>query len=337
MAGRAHAQDLSVNTYRQKLIVIRQSVERGQLSTARQQAAALLKDRVRYGDAFVATDGTLLQRFAEEPHREEASRLLARLNVVIDELEQVVTHGGSLEKAQPNHTLLEQLQVDQAIDLIEQGGTVGGVPLEDTSLSGRIRQWFAKVKSWLRNAWRDVVDWIRDLWPDSRGSSPSGQSGTMPMVTILIIIVVLALSIGVYFVLRRSRTKSLPGKNAVSVALPPARDDDPLSRSDNEWERYAQELASAGRYREAIRAWFHAVLVTLYGAGILHYRKGRTNWEYVYSLSPQMPWRQRLIDVTQRFEKEWYGQVDSTLADHAQFSHDVKNIVQSIRTGEGRR
>ena len=59
------------------------------------------------------------------------------------------------------------------------------------------------------------------------------------------------------------------------------RDADPLSREQDEWEKYAAELAAAGRLREAIRAWYHAVLVGLFRAGLLHHHKGRTNWEYV--------------------------------------------------------
>lgn len=87
----------------------------------------------------------------------------------------------------------------------------------------------------------------------------------------------------------------------------PGGDDNPLSREGDEWQRYADQLAAAGRLREAIRAWYHAVLVHLYRNGLLHYRQGRTNWEYIAALPPRLAWRTRFIDLTRRFEHEWYG------------------------------
>jgi hypothetical protein len=54
------------------------------------------------------------------------------------------------------------------------------------------------------------------------------------------------------------------------------------------------------------------VLVTCYGTGVLHYRKSRTNWEYIASLPPSIAWRSELIRLTQRFEQEWYGADQST-------------------------
>ena len=54
------------------------------------------------------------------------------------------------------------------------------------------------------------------------------------------------------------------------------------------------------------------MLVALYGAAILHFRKGRTNWEYVATLPPTLPWRRGFIELTRRFELEWYGLAEST-------------------------
>jgi hypothetical protein len=113
------------------------------------------------------------------------------------------------------------------------------------------------------------------------------------------------------------------------------RDDDPLSRGANEWERYAAQLAAAGRIREAIRAWYHAVLVTLYGAGILHFRKGRTNWEYVSSLAPDLPWRGEFIQLTRRFEEEWYGHDASGAEALDECSRRARRILDGARRGRG--
>ena len=70
---------------------------------------------------------------------------------------------------------------------------------------------------------------------------------------------------------------------------------------------FAQGPDAAQIFREAIRAWYHAVLVTLYKRGIVHYRKGRTNWEYIATIPPATSWRPALVEMTRHFEREWYG------------------------------
>jgi hypothetical protein len=109
------------------------------------------------------------------------------------------------------------------------------------------------------------------------------------------------------------------------------RDDDPLSRGANEWERYAAQLAAAGRLREAIRAWYHAVLVTLYGANILHYRKGRTNWEYVAAVGPEQAWRTQFIELTRLFEHQWYGSDDSSSDALDSCSAAARIVLNAVR------
>jgi hypothetical protein len=116
-----------------------------------------------------------------------------------------------------------------------------------------------------------------------------------------------------------------------SVPFGSKRDEDPLSRGAMEWERYAIQLAAAGRFREAIRAWYHAVLVTCYAAGVLHFRKGRTNWEYVATLAPSLPWRPEMIRLTRRFEREWYGSDESTLGALDDCGASARAILESVR------
>jgi hypothetical protein len=146
----------------------------------------------------------------------------------------------------------------------------------------------------------------------------------------LVGLIVLILAILAFEVIRRSRKRA---RNVVeeSAPLTSTRDDDPLSRGANEWERYAAQLAEAGRLREAIRAWYHAVLVTLYGANILHYRKGRTNWEYVAGVGPEHAWRPRFIDLTRLFENEWYGSDDSSSDALAECSAAARHVLNSVR------
>ena len=131
---------------------------------------------------------------------------------------------------------------------------------------------------------------------------------------------------------RRRGDSPLPATASGPLSSP--RDADPLSKSANEWELYAARLAEARNYREAVRAWYHAVLVTLYRGGALHYRQGRTNWEYYYSLPQRVTWRSQFLDVIQRFEIEWYGKSSSNADDLADYSRRAGALIAELREGK---
>jgi hypothetical protein len=108
-----------------------------------------------------------------------------------------------------------------------------------------------------------------------------------------------------------------------------AADDDPLSRESGKWELYAQELAAAGRRREAIRAWYHAVLVALFRSGRLEPRKGRTNWEHAARLSPELSWRPTFLEITRHFDREWYGRDASSAASLAECAGLARSLLDA--------
>jgi hypothetical protein len=89
----------------------------------------------------------------------------------------------------------------------------------------------------------------------------------------------------------------------------------------------------SGRFREAIRAWYHAVLVTLFRSGLLHYRKDRTNWEYAYALGPELPWRPGFVDATRTFEQIWYGRRETPPDAAEAFARDARGILERIQGG----
>ena len=116
-------------------------------------------------------------------------------------------------------------------------------------------------------------------------------------------------------------------------AGPTTRDADPRSRSGGEWERYAQELAAQGRLREALRAWFHAVLATLYQHGLLHYRRDRTNWEYARAIAPDAAWRPQFIGLTEGFERHWYGAASTDDQALESYAGHAQNLLGQLQTG----
>ena len=73
------------------------------------------------------------------------------------------------------------------------------------------------------------------------------------------------------------------------------------------------------------------MLVALYRAGTLQYRKGRTNWEYVSAVPAGTSWRSRFIEMTRHFEREWYGRDTSTAEALLESEQMALALLSSVR------
>lgn len=279
---------------------IEAQLEAKQLPEAQTEARALLDVDVQWSKGTFRADASLLQAIltAQSPQGAHRAQLLA----TIAELRRAA----GMETARTDSKLLERIRTEQEAPELPKGGDIEVAPNADVPLIERIASAISDMLEWLLEKLRKFLDWLVDFLPGSRPGGSATTPGLRWIVMIVVAAIVLIVIILAVDVIRRSRAG--PATTAESAApIGSKLDEDPLSRGANEWERYAQELANAGRYREAIRAWYHAVLVTCYAAGILHFRKGRTNWEYVSSLAPSLAWRPDVIELTRRFEQEWYG------------------------------
>jgi hypothetical protein len=169
-----------------------------------------------------------------------------------------------------------------------------------------------RMIGWLKWTWDKLValwDWLEDLLFGTRESGKSGGSG---LTTYVVIGVVVMLGVVVLLALKSRRHAVQP------IAAPGAptdrRDADPRTRASDQWRDYAIELAKRGRAREAVRAWYHAVLVAAWNGGLIHHRTGRTNWEYAHALSADIGWRGEFLELTRRFDVAWYGNRESSIA-----------------------
>jgi len=182
------------------------------------------------------------------------------------------------------------------------------------------------VRDRLAAALRTIRDWLRKLLLPRR-PRPTGDAAGVARSAIAF--VALALAALVVLAVRTLRQARAPAAEAEPIASP-TEDEDPLSRESSQWETRARELASAQRFREAIRAWYHAVLSTLFRRGTLHYRKGRTNWEYVANVGPEQGWRAGFIALTRLFDREWYGSRSSGREAFAEASRQAQEILVAL-------
>ncbi len=315
------APQITLRDYIWTLGEIHSLAKHGHIEGAKVAAAQLKGAEVTWSGGTIAVDQSLLDAIANAKRADRA--LVTRIEVTIEELRR-----SGAASAPANPKLLQQVAAEQDVPELAPGGEVVTKADADVPLLERIGKSIGEMFEWIGDKIDQFLDWLRGLFPESRPGS-SVTFGMRWIVITVVALIVLAIIVLAIEVTRRSKR----GKKDVATSEPISsrRDEDPLSRGASEWERYAAQLAAAGRNREAIRAWYHAVLVTCYAEGVLHFRKGRTNWEYVSLLSPSLPWRPELIQLTRRFEREWYGADESTSEVLDECSDRARGILDALR------
>jgi hypothetical protein len=324
-ASSLHAATLTLAEYQQALTRIRGFIETGNVRAAGDASRALAGSDVDSPNGRFRADSTLLAEInTAKPHDLAVE---SRIDATLASLRRVgPANGNAVDPA-----LMQRLQREQAIQELRRGGDVE-VKVE-TPLLTRIARAIRDAARWAGEKIGELIDWLSRFWPDgetTRLKKPAATPGMRWTIGTLVALIILVLGILAFEVIRRGR-KAASAPVEESAPLGSSRDDDPLSRGSNEWERYAAQLAAAGRTREAVRAWYNAVLVTLYGANVLQFRKGRTNWEYVAALRPELVWRPRFIHLTRRFEEEWYGSDQSSIDALDECSAAARSILEAVR------
>ena len=319
----ASAEPIPLDAYVASLERIRASLAANDLAAARKEAKALAVREVASSAGAFHADTALLHAVGTAQRAD--INLQTRLSVTIDE----IRRAGGVEAGAADPRLLERVAAEQEVAELAEGGEVA-LDADPPPLFEQILQSIADGYRWISERLGRLLDWLFDLLPRFREEDSDGRGGIRWIVAALVTMIVLLIVVLAAEVLRRSR-KATAEPVAASEPVASRRDEDPLSRGATEWERYAAQLAAAGRFREAIRAWYHAVLVTSYAAGVLHFRKGRTNWEYISALGPSVPWRADFIRLTRRFEQEWYGADASTTEALDDCSGTARAIIESIR------
>ena len=312
------APSLSVAGYAGALEKLAVQLRAGELERARTGAAALGAARV--GDEALPVDPVLLRRLREvEPAG--ATALARRLEALAGELRAA---GGAT--ASPDPALLARLTREAEARKAAAGGQVDARLPDARPLPQRIRDWLDAAARWL-NEWIDaLLDWLGKLRPErdpAAGDPPSTRA-----VAALVTAVALLLGLLAWRTLRRRPVPTLGRATALAQAV---RDEDPLSREAEEWERYAAELSSAGRCREAVRALYHAVLVTLFRSGRLQAARGRTNWEYVARTPASAPWRSSFVSLTGAFDREWYGHDATDREALEAYAGEARGLLAELR------
>jgi len=315
---------MTIRDYARSLDRLRSLLASRQIQQAHIEATALMGKDV---DDGLQVDDTLMRSVIEATTGD--IKLISRLALTAAQLRALST--GATSPA--DQKLLRELEKQQSAEALKPGGEVFSRELENASILTRMAEATRKAFDWIGEKLGNFFDWLKKFWPDIRLPKERPTTGMRWIVGAVVALIAIIIGVLAFEVIRRSRRRAAEAM-VESAPASSARDADPMSRGANEWERYAAQLAAAGRIREAIRAWYHAVLVTLYGNGILTFRKGRTNWEYISTITPTIPWRGDFVKLTRRFEHEWYGSANSSPDALSECRGVARGILNQVRRSE---
>lgn len=167
-----------------------------------------------------------------------------------------------------------------------------------------------------------ILGWLGDRLADLIERLVGGDSGALWAWVIL-----LGAAAAVVYLLARYGRITVPG-------IAPGHEPEvmvELSRTAAEWRAEADRLEADGRWREALRCRYRALVADLVRRGTIPEQAGRTAGEYVRDVLAREPdVAPAFAAATELFEAVWYGGADAGPGDGQRF-RDLDARVLAVR------
>jgi hypothetical protein len=311
---------LSPEDYQRRLAGIDAALERGERSTAAKLSAELAAVQVAWPEGTLSGDPTITALIR--------SSAIAAARLRLHAIQAAIRPGGSARAVAIDSAALAAIAEREANARVglQLGGDIKGLGELPSALPETWSQRLYDGLIWLRDRLADFIEWLRSWFRYHHDGDGGKDSAVMPVMLTVVGMLVLVVAVMAW----NSRRTILPAAALTALSTAPSgRDADPRTRAVDEWLDYARRLMAAGRYREATRAWYHALLVQCWSQGLLHHRIGRTNWEYALSLPATVGWRRQFQDLTARYDRIWYGGRDEADAVR-EFADEAGGILASL-------
>ncbi len=184
-------------------------------------------------------------------------------------------------------------------------------PEEEEGPSGFSKAWAA--------FWEAISKWLRGLQSDPEPKADLGGSkfGGMGFANGVVVLAVLGvISFLLWLLIRgRDKGKAVDADAFVSSLNHGALSTDPMSalaRAPESWAGLADQLAREGKYREAIRHLYLALLSHLHRIGGIDYDPAKSNWDYFRGFKGRPSVLGPFRELTLRFDFAWYGNLEGS-------------------------
>lgn len=177
-----------------------------------------------------------------------------------------------------------------------------------------------------RSLYQRVLDWIGDLISEAIGALVSGGTGAIVAWALLLAVVALV----AYLVVRTVQGDRRRSPADASVAFGIEADD---RRPADEWVADAERFEGEGRWRDAIRCRYRAIVAGLARSGVVDEVPGRTAGEYRVLVGQGRPAvAEQFAGATDLFERAWYGEDAGP-----EGSRSIRELAARVEAGAGPR
>ena len=182
------------------------------------------------------------------------------------------------------------------------------------------------LQKWLRRAWRGFVRVLERIFSAGGESARAPNGLTLLLLRFLIYAVVgVAVIWGLSAIIRRQRRRiSRPEKGGLREVLGEQIEEHVTAE---DLIKAASELARAGEYRLAIRRAYIALLYELEQRGKLRLHRAKTNHDYLRALGSEPAIYFPVADLTNAYERVWYGHADAVSDDYSSFITRYRDVV----------
>lgn len=190
-----------------------------------------------------------------------------------------------------------------------------------------------KQESVLARWFRELIDWLESLFPKPKLPSSSG-SGMEALAFVLQILFYVGLAVLLILLIIKVapilfphlKRQAKPKKKKRIILGENIADHETANDIFGEAERLARE----GDLRGAIRKGYIALLCELADRKVIGLSRHKTNRDYLRDVRGRRELHPRMKNVTDAFERHWYGYQESDEHDWTRFREEYNDAIRSV-------
>lgn len=186
------------------------------------------------------------------------------------------------------------------------------------------RSWFQRAVDRVLEAIGDAIGWLLERLPGVNLPAGGGGGG---VGTVIVAVLVAALVVGVIVLAVRQRGSWTRRRRGPGVVVAAAE-----RPEQHDWAARAAAAERDGRWREALRCRYRALMTDLDRWGAVDEVPGRTTGEERAELAVRLPAEAATVDaLLGRFDEVWYGGDDASAADVRELVAGGDRLVAAAR------
>lgn len=191
---------------------------------------------------------------------------------------------------------------------------------------------WSRFKAWLLRLLERLFRTEPRQRPGWSGVGESGATAANALVLLLVAAVVGVLGLLLWKARpRRAVSTGAPESSSLADAEAPGTES-ALSRPPEGWASIADQLAAQGRFREAIRSLYLAILSRLHRDGAIDYHPAHSNWDYLRRFRGPPAWLSPFRELTARFDFAYYGNAAVGLTGYHAFRELSGPLLSTVAT-----